>query len=82
MSGRHTSPSRWPIWEPRVETRRATPEDQKRFPNAQYIHTMYQHPMNEAAKRIAEAESIGPRYYGNHIARLREVHKAKEADHD
>jgi hypothetical protein len=63
-----------------VETRRATPEDQKRFPNAQYIYTMYQHPMNEAAKRIAEAESIGPRYYDNPIARLREAHKANETD--
>jgi hypothetical protein len=80
VSDQHTSSSRWPIWEPRVETRRATPEDQKRFPNAHYIHTVYQHPMNEAAKRIAEVERIDPSYYDNHIARLREVHKAKETN--
>jgi len=80
VSDRHTSTSWWPVWESRVEKRRATPEDRERFPNAQYIYTMYQHPMNEAAKRIAEAERLGPRYYDNHIARLREVHKAKEAD--
>jgi hypothetical protein len=68
----------WPVWETRVEKRRATPEDRKRFPNSQYICTLYKEPMNEAAKRIVEAESRGPQYYDNHIARLREVHKAKE----